>query len=192
VHDTTSVLATTSSRFAQSEYSAGHLEDLRLKVHAALVADGLNDDEATAMLETWKRAYFQSPGLRLFFLVPRVWTDTVLPLQLSRPAEVTRVMMGRIELIGDEQRQSLKKLSTMPASDPGWVDKIGNSPNAQKFREGRSNFGDLGVKIPEDYQTYLDLGRFRNALVLAEQKARPTRQLDEFISRYQLYATQGE
>jgi hypothetical protein len=83
-------------------------------------------------------------------------------------------------------------LSSMPASDPDWVDKIGNSPNAQKFREGRSNFGDLGVKIPEDYQTYLDMGRFRNALVLAEQKARPTRQLEEFIFRYQLYATQGE
>jgi hypothetical protein len=192
LHDTTSVLTTTSSYFAQGEYSAGHLEDLRLKVHAALVADGLNDDEATAMLETWKRAYFQSPGLRLFFLVPRVWTDTVLPLQLSRPAEVTRVMMGRIELISEGQRQLLKKLSSMPASDPDWVDKIGNSPNARKFREGRSNFGDLGVKIPEDYQTYLDMGRFRNALVLAEQKARPTRQLEEFIFRYQLYATQGE
>ncbi len=56
------------------EWKTG-LDNLKKDMHAALVADGLFADEATAMLSTWNRAYFQTEGLRLFFLVPRVWTD---------------------------------------------------------------------------------------------------------------------
>lgn len=189
--DTDSILATTDSAFAAGDYSTGHLDDLRSKVHDALTAEGLNADEATAMLETWKRAYFQSPGLRLFLLVPRAWTDAVLPLTLSRPAEIKRVMMGRIELVSDEQRQLLRKLATSSSPiDTAWLDRLGDSPAAERFRQGRSNFGDLGVRIPDDYQTYLDLGRFRNALVLAEQRVHPAPALTEFINAYGLYAYQ--
>jgi hypothetical protein len=190
--DTTTVLARTRSGFAENEYSTGRLDELRTKVHQALVADGLNADEATAMLETWRRAYFQSPGLRLFFLVPQAWTDAVLPLKISRPAQVRRVMMGRIELISVEQRQLLKKLSMIQVSDASWIEKIQNSANAMRFLQGRSDFGDLGVRIPDDYQTYLDLGRFRNALVLAEQRAHQTPRLNEFINMYGLWAYQVE
>lgn len=194
--DTDSILATTDSTFAECDYSAGRLDDLRAIVHKALVEQGLNADEATAMLETWKRAYFQSPGLRLFFLVPRPWTDAVLPLTVSFPTEtslcathVDRVMMGRIELISPEQRQLLRKLATSTAPlDTAWLNRLGDSPAALRFRQGRSNFGDLGVRIPENYQTYLDLGRFRNALVLAEQRVHPTPALTEFINAYGLYA----
>jgi len=188
--DASKVLGTTRSRFDENEYSLGRLDDLRREVHTALVAGGLFPDEATAMLETWKRAYFQSPGLRLFFLVPRVWTDSVLPLKLSRPAEIERVMMGRVELISPEQRKLLRMLSTVGVSDPGWQAKIPDSPSARKFYQGRSDFGDLGVAIPPDYQTYLDLGRFRNALVLAEQRVRPTPELNTFINGYGLWAFQ--
>lgn len=188
--DMSSTLATTSAKFADSEYSASHLETLRSRMHAALVSDGLNEDEATAMLNTWKRVYFQCPGLRVFYLVPRAWTDAVLPLKLSQPAEVKRVMMGRIELISPRQRQLLKKLSTIHVSNPEWLDKVARTPAGIKFFQGRSSFGDLGVKVPDDYQAYLELGRFRNALVLAELKARQTPQLIEFIHTYGLYAYQ--
>ena len=186
------VLATTSSTFADDQYSAGHLQDVRAEMHTALVREGLFADEATVMLDTWQRAYFNSPGLRLFFVVPPAWTDAVLPLKLSQPAEITRVMMGRIELISPEQRSLLKKLATMTVSDPAWIRKIPQSDNLQKFYQGRSDFGDLGVTIPADYQTYLDLGRFRNALILAEQKARPTPALQLFIAVYGLYPYQVE
>ena len=185
-----SVLATTSSTFADDQYSAGHLQDARAEMHQALVREGLFADEATAMLDTWQRAYFNSPGLRLFFLVPQAWTDAVLPLKLSQEARITRVMMGRIELISPEQRSLLKKLAATEVSDPNWIYKILQGENAQKFYEGRSDFGDLGVKIPADYQTYMDLGRFRNALILAEQKARPAKQLSKFIAAYGLYPYQ--
>ncbi|HET6249983.1 MAG TPA: hypothetical protein VFE47_19995 [Tepidisphaeraceae bacterium] len=185
-HDTAATLATVSEKFPDSGYSPAHLDSLRDDMHKALTAAGLYDDEATAMLETWKHAYFQSPGLRLFYLVPRVWTDAVLPLKLSRPAQITRVMMGRLELISPEQRALLKKLSTIALSDPKWMFTIPQSASSQKFFEGRSDFGDLGVAIPADYQTYLDLGRFRNALIVAEQKARPTQELQSFINVYGL------
>jgi hypothetical protein len=44
------------------------------------------------------------------------------------------------------------------------------------------------ISIPQNYQTYLDLGRFRNALVLNEAKAHPTAGLTYFIAIYRLQA----
>ena len=42
------------------------------------------------------------------------------------------------------------------------------------------------IPVPKGYQTYLDLGRFRNALVLDESKQLPS--LTNFISTYRLQA----
>lgn len=156
-------------------------------MHTALVAEGLFPDEAAALLNTWQRAYFISPGLRLFFLVPRPWTDSYLPLSLSQPADIQRVMVGRIELITDQQRNLLARLADTAVSDGSWVERIANSPAKERFLAGRSNFGDLGVAIPPDYQMYLALGRFRNALVTAEERRRPTENLRKFIDTYGLH-----
>ena len=54
---------------------------------------------------TWEVTLFKSSGLRLFFMVPRAWTDSYLPLNVSVPADITRVMIGRIELVTPAQRQ---------------------------------------------------------------------------------------
>lgn len=43
------------------------------------------------------------------------------------------------------------------------------------------------VTIPADYQRYLDLGRFRNALVAPEESVRPTKSLTTFVNNYQLH-----
>jgi hypothetical protein len=48
------------------------------------------------------------------------------------------------------------------------------------------------VDVPEHFQTFLDLGRFRNALVLTEQRRRPCPALDHFISLYGLEEFQWE
>ena len=92
-------------------------------MHEALVKDGLFADEADALLNTWEVSYFKSPGTRLFFLVPRAWTDHVLPLEISTPADVTRVMVGRIELVTPKTRAALKRLIEAPPSDPAWLGK---------------------------------------------------------------------
>jgi hypothetical protein len=85
-------------RFSESDYTAAGAAQLRAALKKALIAQGLFADEAEAMLNTWKASYFQKPGLRVFYIVPREWTDYFLPLQLSVPTRVTRVIVGRIDL----------------------------------------------------------------------------------------------
>jgi hypothetical protein len=138
-------------------------------------------------LTTWQRSYFASPGLRLFYLVPRVWTDRYLPLSISREAEIDRVMIGRLELISDEQRALLDRLSDTAVSDGKWVEQIPESPERERFLAGRTDFGNLGVKMPPDYQMYLALGRFRNALVAHQERVKPTDSLTKFINTYALH-----
>jgi hypothetical protein len=184
--DRNKTVAEMPASFGDKEFSLGNLGNLCGELHAALVKDGLYSDEASALVETWRRAYFKSAGLRVFFLVPRAWTDHYLSLKISAPAEVARVMVGRIELISPEQRELLDKLSTMTISSPEWMSDIRATENGNKFFSGHSDFGDLGVKIPDDYQTYLDLGRFRNALVLERQSHQPSASLAKFINSYEL------
>ncbi len=43
-----------------------------------------------------------------------------------------------------------------------------------------------GTQIPADYRAYLDMGRFRNALILDELKHHPTPALQQFVKNYQL------
>jgi len=184
--DPNRVAATIKADFAKSDFSRDNLESLKQSMHKALMADGLFDDEATAMLATWQQSYFASGGYRLFYVVPRSWTEHYLPLSISQPAQITRVMIGRTELVSPEQQQLLKRLAVGTVSNPEWMLKITDSPNARKFWSGRSDFGDLGVAIPQDYQLYLDLGRFRNALILHEQAKLKSPSLAKFIETYDL------
>jgi hypothetical protein len=85
-------------RFSRGDYTEAGAQQLRVSLKRALIAQGLFADEAEAMLNTWKASYFQKPGLRVFYIVPREWTDYFLPLELSVPARLTRVIVGRIDL----------------------------------------------------------------------------------------------
>ncbi len=156
--------------------------------------DGLFSDEATALIETWNQAYFRSPGLRLFFLVPRRWTDHYLPLSFSVPTDLDRVMVGRIELISPQQRTALKKLAETTGSNPNWIWQVSKVKNPDNFFAGRSDFEPAGVAVPPEYQAYLDLGRFRSALILDAQRRHPTPNLAKFIAAYDLssFAVPGE
>lgn len=185
--DDQKILRDASYRFEKDEYRSDNKERLQAAMHAALVADGLFPDEATALLSTWQRAYFTSPGLRVFYLVPRSWTDAYLPISITPAPELVRTMMGRIELISDEQRQMLGELAAMPIGDGKWVDDIPQSPALEKFLEGRADFGNLGVEIPKEYSLYLRLGRFRNALITAEEARGPSPSLTQFINAYHLH-----
>ena len=64
-----------------------------------LVAQGLYQKEAAAMVDTWRDSWFEE-GLRLFYIVLRSAVDEILPLEINpAPASVARVFVGRIELI---------------------------------------------------------------------------------------------
>jgi hypothetical protein len=174
-HDSSEHLFRTPAAFAKAEYSTANFGKLKDSLKAAVVSEGLFDDEAQALLKTWEVSYFKSPGRRVFFLCPRAWTDYYLPLQISLPAQINRVMVGRIELVTPEQREMLRKLA---AFSPGVIQEQG----LQWFALWRASLN----HAPETYQTYLDLGRFRNALVLDEAKKWPTPGLADFMRLYHL------
>jgi hypothetical protein len=193
------VLATTPAGFSESEYSRESLSHVRTRLHEALVRDGLFSDEADGLLNTWEASYFRRPGLRMFFMVPREWTDVHLPLRISAAAQVERAMVGRIELVTPHHRELLKKISAGPVSTPDWVqaarEQLGPREQEQYYREdwflntaGNPTAQRLLASMPQDYRSYLELGRFRNALLLDEAKRRPTPELTTFIDRYELAA----
>lgn len=185
--------ATLPDSFAAGDYAAENMGRLRDEIHDALVKEGLFDDEADALLNTWEVSYFKSPGLRFFYLCPRSDIDAALPLKISVPSEITRVMIGRIEIVTPEQRAILAKIATGPAPDftafravigtgtAGFFADPDNVKNWNAVNEGEKPISALGIPVPELYHDYLSLGRFRNALVLDEQKHRPTAALNQFI-----------
>ncbi len=67
---------------------------------SALVAEGLYEKEARAMVATWRDSWFLEHGTRLLYLVPEVLVDEMLPLHIDpQPAQTVRVMVGRMEVM---------------------------------------------------------------------------------------------
>jgi len=86
----------------------GSLPALFSDLEGILISQGLHADEAHAMLETWKTSWFEE-GSRLFYIVPRNFVDSVLPLSVSPlPTEITRVFVGRLELITPATEQAVE------------------------------------------------------------------------------------
>ena len=74
--------------------------ELAAKMRAALVAEGLYEKEAAAMVKTWDDSWFAEPGTRVLYTLPQKWTDGILPLTLTpAPKEIRRVFVGRAEMI---------------------------------------------------------------------------------------------
>jgi hypothetical protein len=182
---------TVPASFAPAEFSHANLSRLQDEMRAALVRAGLFTDEAEALLRTWQVSYFKSPGLRLFYLCSQAEVEKLLPLEISVPAKITRVMIGRVEIVTPEQRALLAKIAAGPSVElwkmrgpTGASDFFKDPQNVRRWNavmEGRAPLRDLGVPIPEIYGAYLELGRFRNALLLDEAKRRSTPALAEFI-----------
>ena len=77
----------------------GDIYSLKQTMVGMLVAQGLYEDEAQAMFETWRDSWFEE-GSRLLYIVPRSFVDSVLPLMIHPvPSETVRVFVGRLELI---------------------------------------------------------------------------------------------
>jgi hypothetical protein len=188
---------TVPASFAASDFSRENLHRLQEEMRAALVKAGLLTDEAEALLRTWEVSYFKSPGLRLFYVCSQPEVDGLLPLEISVPAKITRVMIGRVELVTPEQRALLAKIAAGPSvelwkmrgptgdSASGFFNDPQNVRRWNAVIAGRAPLRDLGLPIPEIYQAYLELGRFRNALLLDEAKRRNTPALEEFIEMNQ-------
>jgi len=84
------------------------LDSLDSTLEQLLISEGLFPDEAHAMLETWKTSWFDD-GSRILYIVPRRFVDSVLPLAISpAPAQLTRVFVGRIELITPATQEAVE------------------------------------------------------------------------------------
>lgn len=87
-------------------------ESLERDLGAMLVAQGLYEKEALAMIKTWRDSWFEE-GLRAFYIVPRKVTDSILPLTIEpQPSEVSRVLVGRIEIITPEMEKEIESTLT--------------------------------------------------------------------------------
>jgi hypothetical protein len=157
--------AKTRADFAADEYS--DTVGLRKAMRGALVAERLFGDEADAMLNTWELSYFKSPGTRLFFIVPRAWTERVLPLTIKRegnalpPERIVRAMVGRIELLTPEHRALLNAIAHPPAGLSG------------------------KERLKAQLDAYRDLGRFRDAIILLATRS-STEYFQELIASQQI------
>ncbi len=187
---------TSSMSFKRDDFSTDYLGSLKTSMEEALVSEGLYPDEASAMLRTWELSYFKSPGLRFFYIVPRAWVDEVLPLKITgAPTEITRVMVGRIELITDTQKAALARLAAGPcpnlaaikdAANKALRDKKFSKEKIAAVSSGEKPLSSLGIPIPPLVQDYLSLGRFRDALIVHEQNLHPSPVLAQFIKDNQL------
>jgi hypothetical protein len=94
---------------------------------ARLVESGLFPEEAQAMVNTWNRSYFRTPGMRVLYLVPRGQIDRTLPIQVrayrhngnSMTTKIERVFVGRVECLTPEQEARIEGwLRDLASTDP--------------------------------------------------------------------------
>jgi hypothetical protein len=96
----------------------------RTLIAQALERTGLTAEESQAMVNTWSNSYFKNEGLRVLYVVPRAWTDQLLPLTIEpTPTVLVRTMVGRVELLAPSEERALLAMVTdataraVPATD---------------------------------------------------------------------------
>jgi hypothetical protein len=101
----------------------GSIDDLARELEGLLVAQGLYQDEAHAMLETWRGSWFEE-GSRLLYLVPTAFVNKVLPFSIQpAPAQITRVFVGRLELVTPATESAIE--TAFAARDRATLEKYG-------------------------------------------------------------------
>lgn len=111
-----------SAEFSSPSTPVG-LSELQDRIVQALVAEQLYPREATAMVDTWADSWFAEEGTRIFYMVPRETTDSVLPLTISpAPDETVRVLVGRVEVLEPSvERELMEVVRTNIAARAKWL-----------------------------------------------------------------------
>ena len=138
------------------------IDSLAHDLEGILIAQGLYQNEAQAMVQTWRDSWFEE-GSRLLYIVPRKFIDTVLPLTIKpAPLEMTRVFVGRLELVTSATQEAVAR--AFAERDQPTLDKYGrflepilttmirSAPNAVKAKEYRE---DLNVYYKAYYNSPL-------------------------------------
>lgn len=105
-----------------------------------LVANGLYEAEAQAMVNTWKDSWFEE-GARLLYIVPRADVDAILPLTISpAPSAIERAFVGRMELVTPATIHAVK--AAFESGDRRVLDTYGRFLRPIAERAG------LGASVP--------------------------------------------
>ena len=98
-------------KLAEATEPAAVKRELEASLQRSLVAAGLFEDEAKAMLNTWRPDWLGDIGARVLYLLPKQWADETLPLKLNpRPKNLVRVMVGRAEVLSPDTERTLTEL----------------------------------------------------------------------------------
>jgi hypothetical protein len=129
----------------------GSIDDLARELEGLLVAQGLYQDEAHAMVETWRGSWFEE-GSRLLYIVPAAFVNEVLPLAINpAPAQTVRVFVGRLELVTPATEKTVA--TAFAAHDTATLEKysrflepilatmIKKEPNSAKVRQLQEYLG---------------------------------------------------
>ena len=102
---------------------AGNAADLGRELEGMLVARGLYQDEAQAMVETWRGSWFEE-GSRLIYIVPAGFVNKILPLSIKpAPAQIARAFVGRLELVTPATEKAVE--SAFAAHDKATLEQYG-------------------------------------------------------------------
>jgi hypothetical protein len=83
-------------------------ESVRGTLIRLLVASGLYEKEARAMVKTWESAWLKDEGTRVLYVLPPAWINKSLPLTVTpKPDVLVRVMVGRHDLLTPEREREL-------------------------------------------------------------------------------------
>ncbi len=93
------------------------------------------------MLETWRDFWFEE-GLRVFYIVPRLKVDALLPISIKpAPDQLARVFVGRVELLSPRMKREIS--NGLLNGDAVVLKKYGRFLNAflQEMNEPRKSYG---------------------------------------------------
>ncbi|MGA8431853.1 MAG: hypothetical protein WB729_18660 [Candidatus Sulfotelmatobacter sp.] len=100
-----------------------NIASLSQDVEQTLLSQGLYPAEAHAMVETWSDSWFEE-GSRIFYIVPRRFVDTIVPLAIKpAPSQTVRVFVGRLELITPASERAVE--TALARRDRDTIDKYG-------------------------------------------------------------------
>jgi hypothetical protein len=114
-------------------------DSLGRELEGLLVSRGLYQDEAHAMVETWRNSWFEE-GSRLLYLVPDGFVNAVLPLSIRpTPGQTVRVFVGRLELITPSTEKAVER--ALATHDGATLSKFGRflEPILQAMMKKESN-----------------------------------------------------
>jgi len=98
-----------SEAILDSPQLTASIDDLARDLVGILVGQGLYQDEAHAMVETWRNSWFEE-GSRLLYIVPPAFVNEVLHLSIKpAPAQTVRVFVGRLELVTPATEKEVEK-----------------------------------------------------------------------------------